>query len=73
MTMDSAVLHDISVVCEASNSDRVNDFLILGWKILAIYNDYRYEDNPELRKPEKVARFRYSLGWFGDRDTVQYP
>lgn len=73
MTMDSAVLHDISVVCEASSSDRVNDFLILGWKILAIYNDYYYEDSPEFRKPEKVARFRYSLGWFGDRDTAQYP
>lgn len=71
MTIDSAVLHDISVVCEASSSDRVNDFLILGWKIWAIYNDYYYEDNSEFRKPEKVVR--YSLGWFGDRDTTQYP
>ena len=73
MTMDSAVLHDISVVCEASSSDRVNNFLILGWKILTISNDYHYEENPEFRKPEKVVKFRYSLGWFGDRDRVEYP
>lgn len=73
MTMDSAVLHDISVVYETFSSDSANDFLVLGWKILAISNDYHYEENLEFRKPEKMARFRYSLGWFGDKDRAQYP
>lgn len=73
MTTERNELNSISAICETTLYAEANDFLALGWKVLETCSAFTYEMNLEYREIEKVSEFRYSLGWFGDVNDLEYP
>ena len=66
-------LQDVSVVVDTNESDEVNAFLDLGWKILQTTSGFYYEECIEYKKTMQTGYIKYSLGWFGNKEEVKYP
>jgi len=54
----------VSQVAELSYSERVNEYLKIGWEVLAVAPG---------RDEDGGAYHRYSLGWPSEKGAVQFP
>lgn len=66
-------LQGITVVCESNESDEVNAFLGLGWRMLQTSAGFYYEECIQYHKIMQTGYITYSLGWFGNKEEVKYP